>query len=599
MASTDKQAFLEAEWEQAFLKEQRKQAFLKKQRGQAFPEVEWEQAFLEVEWEQAFLEAQRELELKGKENYPDFDISLEYKYREKQNQIILSSEIEQKFCSGDLDAMNNFLRISLDNPSTEKEQQDGYDRVIDLCEKVIASRNTDAMVKFAGLLLEYPSLMGLVYMLHKEAIALFDVNAMYSLAELWLNRKAISVESEEYNRGEAICLYELAVKFDPTSAMCSKARQIKNRLSSEQEKAEDFKKKLEFAANLGDVDAMVALAELSVKNGSVGKAIELYNKAIEQNHTGAMYKWAIWRLASRFLSKADQMKMVNILEKAANLGNSDAINELAVRHEKNKDYQKSFPLYEVAVLLGHLGAMNNTLRILLDAPGTQKEKEIRLNKLRELCKKIINSDNADIMIKIASLLSKYPDRQEETFILYKKAIDLYKKSNDLNNADAMNNLADLLRKLPPITKDEKIKNDIEALKLYESAIFLGHTNAMHSFFEMLLISPGTEELNEIGMGRVMDVCEKMRIFGSAETINNLGELLEIYSSKFPAAADRFSKISFTLYKEAKELGDPVASRNLDGLEQQQRNTHRYQFFNKQETLVSDTVLIRSVSPLTC
>jgi TPR repeat protein len=243
--------------------------------------------------------------------------------------------------------------------------------------------------------------------------------------------------------------------------------------------------------------------------------------------------------------------------------------------------------------------MNNTLRILLDAPGTQKEKEIRLNKLRELCKKIINSDNADIMIKIASLLSKYPDRQEETFILYKKAIDLYKKSNDLNNADAMNNLADLLRKLPPITKDEKIKNDIEALKLYESAIFLGHTNAMHSFFEMLLISPGTEELNEIGMGRVMDVCEKMRIFGSAETINNLGELLEIYSSKFPAAADRFSKISFTLYKEAKELGDPVASRNLDGLEQQQRNTHRYQFFNKQETLVSDTVLIRSVSPLTC
>ncbi len=563
--------------------------------------------------EQAFLGAQNELTSsgrfpKGKENYPVSDINLKHEDIEMQNHVILSSEIEnrkienyeQKICSGDLEAMSNFLRISLEEPSTQEEKQDRYDIVIDMCEKISGSRNTDAMIKFADLLIKYPSLIGQAYTLYKEAMGLFDVNAMYSLAKLWLNRKSISAESKEYNRGEAIYLCTLAAKaakFDHAGAMYSKAHLLADRLSSEQEKEQYLEEALESAAQLGHVDAMVDLADLNAADGSARKAMDLYNKAIEQNHTGAMYKKAIWILNSRSASREELIYALRLLTKAARLNNSDAMNNLAFRHERKRDYQKSFPLYEQAVFLGHLGAMKNILRILLDAPSTQEDKENCLNKLKELCERIINSDNSDIMNKMAFLLSQYPGRQEETFMLYEKAIEL-------DNADAMNNLADLLLKLPTITKDEKTKNDIEALKLYERAICLGHTDAMHNLFNMLLISAETKEFNEMGIDMVLDVCEKVRIFGSPEAINNLGELLEIYSSKFPAVADRFSEITLAMYKEAKELGDPMASRNYERLNAQQRNAHRSQpnakdlpFFNQQGTpLINDEVLIRSVSP---
>lgn len=571
MASTDTQARARVRaqaTEQAFLEVQREQAQL-------------EQAFLKAQKKQAFLEAQNELTSryrfpKGKENYSDSDINLKHEDIETQTHVILSSEIEnkktenyeQKICSGDLEAMNNFLRISLEDPNALEEQQDCYDRVIDLCGKIIASRNADAMIKFADLLLKYPRLIGLRYTLYKEAMDLFDANAMYSLAKLWLNRKSISAESEEYNRGEAIYLCTLAAKFDHAGAIYTKANLLENRFRSPLKEETFFEDALESAAQLGHVDAMVDLADLNAKDGSAKKAMYLYNEAIKQNHTGAMYKKAIWILNSYRGSREEQLYALRLLTKAGNLSNSDALNDLAVRHEKKKDYQRSFPLYEKALFLGHMGAMQNIINILLDSPGTQEDKEICLNKLRELCERIINFDNSDIMTKMAFLLSKQPDRQEETFMLYEKAIEL-------DNADAMNNLADLLRRLPTTTKDEKIKNDIEALTLYKRAIFLGNVNAIHSLFNMLLISTETKELNEMGIAMVLEVCEQVRIFGNTETMNNLGELLEIYSNKFPEVADKFSKITFILYKEAKELGDPVASRNLDRLEQQ-RNAQGYQ-----------------------
>ena len=191
--------------------------------------------------------------------------------------------------------------------------------------------------------------------------------------------------------------------------------------------------------------------------------------------------------ASKFVGEADlaksngnKLNAFKWYQKAANLGDANAMNQLALMYYDGFYYhgkgivrnpQKSHRLWEKAINLGNTEAMLSLGQVLLS--------ESDILKGLEWYKKAANLGNTEAMNELGWIYSvgafNVPVNLEEGKKWYRENAKFYKKAIDVNNLDseAMCRLAELYASGRGVLKDYE-----EALKWYKKAAELGNTEAM-------------------------------------------------------------------------------------------------------------------------
>ena len=128
--------------------------------------------------------------------------------------------------------------------------------------------------------------------------------------------------------------------------------------------ATKFIKLLTMAAMVGDPFSMLHLGVCYEDGDCVSqdkqKAIELYQRAADMGDTNAMFNLAVWH-ENGGVSK-DKEKTIELYQRAADMGDTNAMFNLAVWHENggvSKDKEKTIELYQQASDMGNQNAMTN------------------------------------------------------------------------------------------------------------------------------------------------------------------------------------------------------------------------------------------------
>ena len=158
--------------------------------------------------------------------------------------------------------------------------------------------------------------------------------------------------------------------------------------------------------------------------------------------------------------KDEYMKILNSAEE------SDQLYLKAMLQEFNeKNYQKAIELYEKAIELGNSWAMNN-LGVMYDK-GEGVEQDYQ--KAKELYEKAIKLGNSQAMNNLGIMYDKGNGVNQD----YQKAIELYKKAAELDNDWGTHNLANMYRLGNGVNLDHQ-----KAIELYEKAIILGNKTSL-------------------------------------------------------------------------------------------------------------------------
>lgn len=162
-----------------------------------------------------------------------------------------------------------------------------------------------------------------------------------TVAQQWLEKSA----AQKYSEAQ----YDLAVIY---------------MLDKSPEKIKQAFELLTQAAAKNHIKAMVKLGECYYNGLGVEddyeKAIELWEKAIKENNSDAMYLLGVYRATGRgfFNSGKDWDKALDLWEKASALGHKDASYKLANYYKEEKeDFNKSLKYFAKAAKQGHLQAM--------------------------------------------------------------------------------------------------------------------------------------------------------------------------------------------------------------------------------------------------
>ena len=162
-----------------------------------------------------------------------------------------------------------------------------------------------------------------------------------TVAQQWLEKSA----AQKYSEAQ----YDLAVIY---------------MLDKSPEKIKQAFELLTQAAAKNHIKAMVKLGECYYNGLGVEddyeKAIELWEKAIKENNSDAMYLLGVYRSTGRgfFNSGKDWDKALDLWEKASALGHKDASYKLANYYKEEKeDFNKSLKYFAKAAKQGHLQAM--------------------------------------------------------------------------------------------------------------------------------------------------------------------------------------------------------------------------------------------------
>ena len=131
------------------------------------------------------------------------------------------------------------------------------------------------------------------------------------------------------------------------------------------------------------------------------KAAELYRKAADLGHTGAMNNLGLMYEVGRGVGK-DEKKAVELYRKAADLGYSPATYNLGLMYENGrgvaKDEEKAADLYRKAADLGHTGAMNNLGLMYEAGRGVEKDEKKAVELYRKAAAK--GSEYAKDILKL-------------------------------------------------------------------------------------------------------------------------------------------------------------------------------------------------------
>ena len=187
------------------------------------------------------------------------------------------------------------------------------------------------------------------------------------------------------------------------------------------------------------------LENYDLSNSKILNILALYYEFKEENYTQA----------------------IKYYQMALELGNTDAMCNLACYYDKEKDYDQAIKYYQMAIKLGNSTAMNN-----LAMHYYEKEKDY--DQAIEYYQMAADLGNSDAMYDLAC----YYERKKKDYV---QAINYYRMASELGNSNAMNNLACYYEK--------KEKDHVQAIKYYQMASELRDSTAINKLIKLSNIKP--------------------------------------------------------------------------------------------------------------
>ena len=123
-------------------------------------------------------------------------------------------------------------------------------------------------------------------------------------------------------------------------------------------------------------EAMYHLGMIYESRKNYDEMVDLYNQAIQQNHTLSMVR------LGDYYKKIKKYDLMVHTYKLASQTNSDAMNKLGLYYQKKKQYNEMIKYYESAIKLGCVNAMNN-LAIYYESIGQDDKMLFLLGKAIE------------------------------------------------------------------------------------------------------------------------------------------------------------------------------------------------------------------------
>ena len=278
-------------------------------------------------------------------------------------------------------------------------------------------------------------------------------------------------------------------------------------------------------------------------------------------------------------SKGNKLNAFKWYQKAANLGDAKAMNQLALMYYDGFYYhgkgivrnpQKSHRLWEKAINLGNTEAMLSLGHVLLS--------ESDILKGLEWYKKAADLGDTEAMIELGRIYSvgafNVPVNLEEGKKWYRENAKFYKKAIEVNNLDseAMYRLAELYASGRGVLKDYE-----EALKWYKKAAELGNTEAMKHLGYLYLYANGDEGVYR-DRAEAAHWYKKAAELGDTEAMCSLGNSYDddlivdvVDDSDEPSNTDvilgNFDDLNEAIkwYKKAADLGSTEAMKKLGSL----------------------------------
>jgi TPR repeat protein len=327
-----------------------------------------------------------------------------------------------------------------------------YIQMMEFWRLAIEKNNIDAMFNISKYFEDEGQYQNMVQSL-QMAISLGSEKAIQSLAKYYAKNRQIEKMIETYrdglHNGYTSCMVELGKYY-------MSQRNIENAI------------KYFSSAAKTNPEAMYRLGMYYESTKDYGKMIDLYNKAILQNHTESMV-----RLGDYYKKIKNYDLMVNTYKMAAQT-NSDAMNKLGLYYQKKKQYPEMLKYYESAVKLGCVNAMNNiaiyyesigqydNMRFFLDK-AIEKKSSVAMYNMGLYYEKIKNYDKMAEYFMMSYQNGRFFDYSE--IRLMKKSIVRLQKPNFTGFVKLLDDKKNQLKAFFQKKQQEKTqKENIKSLK---------------------------------------------------------------------------------------------------------------------------------------
>jgi TPR repeat protein len=265
-------------------------------------------------------------------------------------------------------------------------------------------------------------------------------------------------------------------------------------------------------------------------------------------------KWAFYQLAVyQYLFEKNYKEAATLYEQAIYLGHLTAINNLAYLYHHGapgipQDLPRAIALYQRAVDLNHPGAMTNLAYLYhRGAPGIPQD----LPRAIALYQRAVDLNYLPAMYNLAYL---YDHGAPGIPPNLRRAIALYQQAVDLNDPAAMCNLACLYHQGAPGIIPQDLPR---AIALYQQAVDLNIPLAMCNLAR--LYQHGVPDIIPKDLRRAIALYERAVDLNYPSAMNNLAYL---YQHGVPDIIPKDLRRAIALYERAVDLNEPAAMNNL-------------------------------------
>ena len=326
--------------------------------------------------------------------------------------------------------------------------------------------------------------------LYKKAADIGIVDAMYSLGQKYYLGQGV-----EKNPETALDWLKKAADLEDSNAMCM----LGNIYFSGEEVTQDYENAWKWykdAASFGNGEAVLALYKMLAEDlyeANDEETAELRQKAADLGNAEAMYN-----LGEMYYFEQDSEKAIIWYKKAAEVGNINAINDLYYMYSNGdgvkSDYKEAIHWCEKGAELGDIDAMVEVGNAYRDGHGVQQD----YTKAIRWYEEAYNRGNTDVIITISDCYY----RSKAIIHSNDDAIKWHKKAAELGNTDAMIALGDILRCGEGCSVDYE-----KAVQWYQQAIKLGNNKALCVLGLMYKNGQGVEKNDELALQKFHEAAE--------------------------------------------------------------------------------------------
>lgn len=240
-----------------------------------------------------------------------------------------------------------------------------------------------------------------------------------------------------------------------------------------------------------------------------------------------------------------------------------------------KDYSAAFGLYKKAAELGHSEAMNNLGRMYYGGKGTEKN----LNEAFRWCKKSYDSGNVGASYDLAWLYNCGHGTEKNLY----KAFTLLQEAEKAGIFGATNALG-----LMYLRGDGTAINPQKAFECFRKAADAGNADAMNNLAENYYDGNGLPQDEQ----KAFEWHKKAAEAGNAEAMNIIGLM---YDNGENVREDKNKAVEW--YKKAAELGNTTAMCNLGYYYGEMRNLEQAEYWYKKAFDLGDVFALNELGRL--